>query len=246
MIVRPNGVALQRPAPIRIAIGMLAYGGQIDADHAPAAFLLGSVCGANHVLQQTGAPDQPPPIAFVGYAVQRSQPVSHARNLLVAWARAAGAQWLLMLDADTYTLDAGALIAMIVSGHVSDAAAIAAPVLMRNRRGHNVWMDDERLARPEEFAGRRVKVRRIGAACMAVNISWIARHWRQQPWFEMPAERGAEPSVVGEDRWFCDGVIERGGDVWCDGRFEPEHRGARELQIAMAVAQQHHEAAANG
>jgi len=224
-------VVLLDRVPLRWAIGDPCLGHKISYYHKPAAFLLGA---RSATREQQGVK---PRMQFVGFFDANCNGIHHARNKLIKQALTTQPKidWLLMTDADTFSLAVDETLRMIADANVRDVAAVAAPVLMRNRPGYNAWhvVDGaERQLTREEFAGQKLSIRRIGAAYMAVNLGWLCRNWpwpeenvrvscagdAQAPWFDSPASTGQ-----GEDSWFCDGVIARGGTLLLDGRLEPMH-----------------------
>lgn len=160
--------------------------------------------------------------------------VDKARNMLVAKARDAKCDWLLMCDADTYYPGPPAIATMLHEGNQRKAAVIAAPVRMRKRAdGFNVKRGDSLLAE-EDFRGRVVEVDGIGTAFMAVRLGWLVQEWPLSPWFEFKHHEGYQPKTTGEDYSFCQGVRQRGGLILADGRFEPAHVGATDESATLA------------
>lgn len=153
--------------------------------------------------------------------------------MLVAKARDAKCDWLLMCDADTYYPVPAAIAAMLHEGTQRRAAVIAAPVQMRKRTGYNVKRGEDLLT-ADDFRSRVVEVDGIGSAFMAIRLGWIAQEWPLSPWFRFIHHEGRQPSTTGEDYAFCAGVKERGGLILADGRFEPAHVGATDESITLA------------
>lgn len=190
---------------------------------------------SGHVLQSaqlahTWAKANLPPVLYIH---TDTCAVDKARNMLVAKARDAKCDWLLMCDADTYYPRPPAIAAMIHEATQRKAAVIAAPVRMRKRDGYNVQRGGA-LLEPDDFRGRVLEVDGIGTAFMAVRLGWIVQEWPLAPWFQFTHHEGYQPSTTGEDYSFCKGVRERGGVILADGRFEPAHVGATDESVTLA------------
>ena len=167
-------------------------------------------------------------VAYAGRLYQSGCSITLARNRFVYGALKLGWDWLLMCDSDTYWPGAPqAILAMVSSAHVQEAAVIAAPVLRRDGR-YNILSEQGTSLIPEDFRGRTLRVGRAGAAFLALNLAWFRAEWPRQPWFrwEQTEAPDGEPIEISEDHVFCDGVRERGGAILCDGRLEPVHDGA--------------------
>lgn len=196
---------------IRLAVGIPAYGGRVSAGHMlQAGQLSWAWCRAG----------LPAPY----FITVDSAGVDKARNILVAKARDANADWLLMCDADTYYPLPQAIFEMVQEGQKRGAAVIGAPVKMRRRDGYNVTRGKAfELIPKDEFQGRVLDVDRIGSAFTAINLQWLKNEWSDSPWFVFEHKPGRTPECIGEDYWFCAGVRDRGGTILADGRFEPVH-----------------------
>lgn len=211
--------------PLRIALGTPAYRRQVDVGHIQQSMALGATLMALSKNYQ-----------LAGLSFTDTCSIDWARNQIMSQAIRAGADWLLMTDADTFhgplpgetpthnnALD---ILGMINHGEQYAAAVIAAPVPMRNRPGYNVFdKDNRRLHDPTVFKGKVIPVDRIGTAFMAINVGWIKDCWPAQPWFVTQQLPGDEPTKIGEDISFCDGVRARGGEILAYGLFEPKHVG---------------------
>lgn len=206
---------------MRLAVGIPAYGGRVSAGH---------ILQAGQLAYAWCQAKLPPAI----YIHTDTCAVDKARNLLIAKARDAKCDWLLMCDADTYYPVPAAIAAMIHEAGVRGAAAIAAPVRMRKRTdGFNVKRGDALLS-ADDFRGRVLEVDGIGTAFMAVNLGWLAKEWPVSPWFQFVHHEGYQPRTTGEDYAFCEGVKKRGGTILADGRFEPAHVGATDESVTLA------------
>jgi len=201
---------------VKLAIGIPAYGGKVSMGHVFQGCQLAWAFSKNMLAS--------PLVLSVDTAS-----VDKARNILVARTRDAGADWLLMCDADTYCPKPPAIFEMLKTGINRGAAVIGAPVKMRKRPGYNVSAGEgfEPLAE-DTWRGRVVEVERIGTAFTAVNLQWLVANWPDSPWFMFEHLPGPQPDTVGEDFWFCRGVRRRGGLILADGRYEPYHERATE------------------
>ena len=145
------------------------------------------------------------------------------------------ADWVLMVDADTWQIDPRPTLDMLAKGYFDNAAVIAAPVLRRDGKYNTIA--DGRYLKRAELAGKARPVERIGGAFMALNVGWFRQHWGKwdasNPWFDMVPTGTDRPDEIAEDYCVCDGVRKRGGVVLADGRFEPEHEGAPYAQAAL-------------
>jgi len=210
---------------IRLAYAVPAYRRQVDVGHIQQAMALGATMLALRDKWK-----------LAGFYFTDSCSIDWSRNQILHHACAAGADWLLTCDADTFhgvlpgetagrnnALD---ILSMIDHGEQYAAAVIAAPVPLRNRTGYNVIdKEDKRLLSLDEFRGKVISVDRIGTAFMAINCGWIRAAWPRQPWFVTQQLEGEEPAKIGEDISFCDGVRARGGEILAYGLFEPKHLG---------------------
>jgi len=213
---------------VKVAFGIPAYRRSVDVGHFETGLALGMT------MAQLGKRFE-----LVGLVTVESCSIDYARNEMLHLALKAGADWLLMMDADTFhghykgkvlkRNPAMDILYMLEEGTKRDAAVIAAPVAMRNRPGYNVVKkndagEDEAIPY-EELVGKITQVDRIGTAFMGVNCKWIRACWPDQPWFLTQHFPGPAPRKLGEDYSFCDGVTKRGGTILADGRFEPNHIG---------------------
>jgi hypothetical protein len=196
---------------IRLAVGIPAYSSRVSAGH---------MLQAGQLAWAWAKAGLPAPL----FVTVDTAGVDKARNLLVAKARDAKCDWLLMCDADTYYPIPQAIFQMIHEGDRRQAAVIGAPVKMRKRPGYNVSRGEKfALVPEEEWRKQVIAVDRIGTAFTAVNMHWLGDKWPHSPWFKFEHLEGLVPETVGEDYWFCGGVKQRGGTILADGRFEPVH-----------------------
>jgi hypothetical protein len=229
---------------IKLAIALPAYGSHVDVGHAGMWMNFGSALSDNRET-----------FDLVFFGSVDTNPVGDARNLCVQGGLDAGADWVLMVDADTYyrgqhddAVNDGAgldILRMVKDAQALGAAMVGAPVRARGWEGHEhtVWMERQahftvnvRLqirALPEEFVGKIVECTRIGGAFIAINLRWLNDHMPEPPWFVhepiMVGPRADRLKAYGEDLSFCDRVRIAGGKIFVDGRILPKHamRGER-------------------
>ncbi len=213
-----GGVKPQRA--MRFVVGLPCYRGQVSVGHVEQMHsMVATVVVANGLLD------------FIGTVTPQGCSIDWSRNVIMYAALHEKADMVLMCDADTYHKNAADIFRMMGTCWDQKAAVIAAPVMMRGRKGYNVQHrvedhDPPSLVEPETWKGKVIEVDRIGTAMMAVNLAWIRDHWPKQPWFTTRQLEGDMPLKIGEDITFCDRVRDRGGVVLADGRFEPCHVGA--------------------
>jgi hypothetical protein len=203
---------------LRLVLAVPAYRRLVDVEHVVQGIELRLACDADARFQ------------FLGFSFADSYSLDWARNRLLHGAIGLGADWLLTVDADTHHRRAPETLRMIADGDKLGAAVIAAPVRtrgraallnVRERRGAEYF-----LREPAQFRQQVTEVDAIGTAFMAISCRWFRRFWPDQPWFVTRHLSGNEPRILSEDLAFCEGVKNRGGRVFVDGRFEPVHVGA--------------------
>lgn len=182
----------------------------------------------------------------VAHAFVDSSSIDFCRNSLIHMAlRTQPARWLLMCDADTYHYDARDIVAMLADAEERRAAVMAAPVQLRewsNSAGAFNVARYERITSgtpgviridrrevyvpPAEIFDKVTEVDLIGTAFMLLSMDWIGKHWPNGPWFQSKQTMvDGTPAWLGEDFRFCDEIKDRGGHIYCDGRFQPVHHG---------------------
>jgi len=206
---------------LRLAIGIPAYGGRITAEHAKMWLEFGNVLAQSHERFE---------LVMQGFV--DLQPVDRARNMLLARAMLTRADWLLMIDADTWVesdtphCDAGLfLLRMISDADRAGATVVGAPVVCRTtdrdeKLKLSVW---HRVADTTEADHDRQRLQAatsvfgvgecdaIGAACMAINLHKIG-----EACFAFTPE-------LSEDLEFCRQVKMAGGKIIVDGRVRTGH-----------------------
>jgi len=196
--------------PVRVAFLIPAYNGTLDMGHAEMWLRTGVTLALAADKFELGM-----------FGCGSFNPVAKARNSFTAAALAGGADWLVMIDADTYTETPEAIFDMIAFGIESDIPVMTAAVMGRGEEGgHPLYVQDGKGFRTlveEEIRGKIIGIERCGAAMLAINMDWIRKHWSDGPWFVHP------PTGEGEDWYFTAGVIARGGAIAADGRFRTCH-----------------------
>ncbi len=141
--------------------------------------------------------------------------LSNARNTLVSQALALNADYLLMVDSDTYYLTVGDIVDMLLTMHEGELPVIAAPYKLRTgEMSIYPWNETRR--------GTVFECESAATGFMAINLKLLKKNWPKPPWFTVLDHEGTL-DVTGEDEWFCNEVRGRGGVIWCDARFEPMH-----------------------
>ncbi len=206
---------------IRLAIGVPAYGGMIASEQITMwAEIGGALAG-----------DPEDAISLRAIMNVDTCGVDRARNLLIDNARRVGAEWLLMIDADTWIVQGDhdpptgtQLFTMIVDAAKVDATIVGAPVQRRDGGGltvyeyetipspaHLVPIDTRRVPRrfmPTEL----IEVGAVAPAVMAINLKKIDQL------------RFVVTDTLDEGIYLCQEVRKLGGKIMCDGRVRTAHR----------------------
>ncbi len=201
---------------INLAVGLPCYGGKLCAEQARMWVEFGNTLGASAERFK---------LVMFGYVDING--IDKARNQLVHDAITARADWLLMIDADTWVEstgtagdDAGFQILRMISEaerHAPPAAIVGAAVVRRqladDRGADAVAVYDSagtRLA-SNELDRPFTEVGAIGAAVMAINIGRTLD------------ANFAFVETASEDLNFCRQVRERGGLILIDSRVRTGH-----------------------
>ena len=193
--------------PIKLAVGIPAYRSQVHIGVARTMLSLG------HALVVM----QPGQFEFQGFIDMDVCGVDRARNFLIAHAMKLDADWLLMIDSDTWVDKAHPLLRMIGEGHHLGATIIGAPVFRRviENEAFNVvrWKDGSLVPINCYSVSKRepFQVDGIGAAIMAMNLHLIG-----EAAFKFTDK-------LSEDLDFCDQIRTMGGTIWCDPRVTTYH-----------------------
>jgi len=196
---------------IQLAVGIPAYRAQIHVGVGRTLLQLGAAIAASR--------DE---FHFRGFLDMDVCGVDKARNFLLAYAMKQGAEWLLMIDADTWVPDAAALLEMVRVGDREGAVIIGAPVFRRvdHLESLNVYRRNSQ-GRLETLSGwdlqkhsKPFPVDAIGSAIMAVDLRQIS-----DAAFRFTDE-------LSEDLDFCSQITKHrllGASVWCDPRIKTYH-----------------------
>ena len=196
---------------IQLAVGIPAYRAQIHVGVGRTLLQLGAAIAASR--------DE---FHFRGFLDMDVCGVDKARNFLLAYAMKQGAEWLLMIDADTWVPDAAALLEMIRTGDREGAVIIGAPVYRRVDQNESLnvyWRSSQgRLEALSSWDVRKhnkpFSVDGIGSAIMAIDLRQIG-----DAVFRFTDE-------LSEDLDFCSQITKRqliGAKVWCDPRIKTYH-----------------------
>lgn len=197
--------------PVKIAVGVPAYGGKVAVGQAKMWLAFGAAMRSAIVAGHAN---------FTAFVTMDVCGVDRARNFLLAHAMAQGADWLLMVDADTWTDNGGGLLTMILAGKQLGAAVIGAPVYrsVDGKQMLNVYQreNDQRVCiDPRDMRAGGIQpfeVDSIGSAVMAVNLH------------KVPADLSFKfTEDTSEDLYFCEGIKKAGGKIYCDRRIDTSH-----------------------
>lgn len=215
---------------LKLAVCTMAYGGQISAHHMKMWIEFGQAVERNRLGLE---------LALTLY--MDTNPVDRARNIAMALAMRANADWLLMVDADTFAVrgphedvDAGdVLLNMLHDAASAGATAVVAPVMSRSAAKRHPMAYTLRRDEPYDYwqgmplvpirvdqppAGL-VPIDSAASAIMAVNLAFAAQHDLTFRFVEAtPTQQG-----LSEDHEFCRQVRAAGGKIFCDTRIVTGH-----------------------
>lgn len=222
------------PSTIRLGIGLPAYGAKLSMWHAQMWLTLGATLA------------QSPRFDLAMFSYVDACGIDVARNRLVEDALKARCDWLLMVDADAWTDDGGALLQMIADADrygedpqrrtTKSCAIVGAPVPRRdpNDTRPTVYrritahadraplLDMPFAYEPIAVSGDRlVEVDSIGAAMVAVNLNFLAL--TVPPWFKFLWKPGETRPHRSEDHVLCERAIDCGWAVLADPRVVTHH-----------------------
>lgn len=194
---------------IRLALAIPAYKDTITAKQAGMWLEIGQA------LAEYGNQ-----ISLAGFITVDTCGVDRARNYLIAHAMQINADWLLMVDSDTWA-NGRDLLRMIIACAARGAAVCGAPVYRRGATDNtlNVYrkgpINGLRVCDEAELAGLAsiVEVAAVGAAVMAVNLRKIGD------------EIFKFTDTQSEDLYFCERVRMLGGEILVDKRVSTGHLG---------------------
>lgn len=202
----PNGVP-----EARLVIG-IAHGGNV---------LIECLRGLLKACDELGY--IPPFIDMGGCYVHKN------RNFIAHQAKLLGAEYLFFLDTDV-ELPADAIVRLLKTAVRDDLDVIGGTYVLR-MPPHTIvgerW-DGERTVPTDGL----VRMRILPTGCMLINMRVFDD--LPEPWFQTPVkERDGVPQEVGEDVDFCERLIERNRQIWCDMTLSRRigHVAARPLTI---------------
>lgn len=213
---------------IKLAVGLPHYRGSCSFEHCRMWMEFGAVINESSER-----------FKLVSFALVDECGIDRARNKCMQHAQEADADWLLMIDADTWVSDGGDLLQMISDADKIDATIAGAAVPRRNIDGQHTLMVYaapvagelisltaagifNRAAEVEfEQIGLRTlaPVDAMATACMAINL----RHaeFLDRPFFRFT-------NTESEDIDFCRRIREmRGGYMIVDDEGKPDVNGRR-------------------
>jgi hypothetical protein len=202
---------------IKLAIGLPSYGSRIQAQAAEMWMTLGS-CLA----------DSRERFELVKFSIVDVCGVDVARNRLVEEAITAKADWLFMVDSDTWHHDGFDILSMISKADREGAAVVVAPVPKRDPNDPHL-MIYRQLGTERDSVHRKildnhpfelVPIDSAATAFMAMRVSFVEK--LPKPWFRFQYIEGTN-RFVSEDLGFCAAVKENGGKIFAYREFTCKH-----------------------
>lgn len=228
--IASGSTQVPRDQRLRIAIAVMAYGGQICVQQAQMWLELGATACLN--LDR---------FALTSFIYLDMVPVDRARNAALGMAMQARADWLLMIDADTFVAPApdatpgDQIIRMIENAAYDDFAVVIAPVRKRDEEQQIAAYVFENHITGTDNEGRVYGVRHYksidlnaterglvpidagGAAVMAINLHLLG----DASFRYLHGSR--DQAGLGEDLEFCRQIRAAGGKLVCDTRVITGH-----------------------
>jgi hypothetical protein len=202
---------------LKLAVGLPAYRGQIASAHAVMWAQLGAACAR-----------QPDDVRIVMFGHVDTCGIDRARNALVQQAIAAKADWLLMVDSDTFAVAGKDLLRMILERPAA-AAIVGAPVIRRGEKSPNMWrwMGEHHEACGDALHGRDgtetigpyIDVDAVGAAILAIDLAVVQRTGTMFRWAD----------GMSEDLFYCRQLRLAGERIYVDPRVATVHLGQPEI-----------------
>lgn len=200
---------------IRLAVGLPAYRSVVAAQQAKMWMEFGGYIARNK-----------PMIDLVMVGAVDVCGIDRARNLIVAHAMKESADWVLMVDSDTWCADGNELVRMIVEAP-EGAAMVGASVRTRGGgRGELAplnmyrWNSEESRHEPIHVQwtnGTYQEIDAVGGAVIAINLH------RLQPADIFKWHYYETGQSISEDLYFCRKLRERGEKVYVDTRVKTFH-----------------------
>lgn len=218
----------KNPERIRLSVGIPAYGGQISAHHARMWCEFGNTLG--------GSLERFELVTFDFFDVNG---IDQCRNLMLVRAIEAQADWLLMIDADTWVepskedqqsqSDSGfLLLRMISEASRIGAEVVVAPVMSRVVPGkddphpmtYKIIADHQGITVVEKVEpialgskGGMNEIDRAATAVFALNVPFAVEHKLS---FKFEGK-------LSEDHFYCKSVRDAGGRIIADTRVRTGH-----------------------
>ncbi len=211
----------KNPGRLKLAVGIPAYGGQITAHQARQWCEFGNTLGASMERFEL--------VSFDFYDVNG---IDQCRNLMLARAMEIQADWLLMIDADTWVApssndyvaqcDAGFLILRMISEAAhAGAAVVVAPVMSRviagdDKDSHAMIyeiFDGESKQVSHRLSRNMIPIDRAATAVFALDVRFANEH-KLSFKFE---------GAMSEDHYYCKHVREHDGVIFADPRVRTGH-----------------------
>jgi glycosyltransferase involved in cell wall biosynthesis len=165
----------------------------------------------------------------------KSSNIALSRNRAVAQAQEDGADYMLFLDSDM-SFPPDALTRLMRAMQEKEAAIVGCTYVMRQPPFRNLAYGLPNEAGEQTVKGV-VEVARLPTGLMLIDLKIFLK--LKQPYFRFPfqeedLEKGVEPSLGGEDYYFCDSVVAAGGHIWMDTdlSYEITHWGEMGVQWA--------------
>lgn len=200
---------------LKLAIGTPAYRGEIASSQMLMYMQLGAALAR---LKDKGEME---PVMISNVDVCG---VERARNLLVAYAMKSGADWLLMIDSDTWAEQGSELARMILEA--PECAMVGAAVRTRGHPGLNVYRWDQndrkhfQIGLSSSLQNRGIpnyqEVDAIGGAIIALNLLRIGSldfRWLYRE----------DGTTMSEDLYFCRRLREHNQRIFVDVRVRTLH-----------------------
>lgn len=210
---------------LKIAVGLPHYQGKSSFEHCRMWLEFGAVLNESSER-----------FRLVSFATVDECGIDRARNKCVKHALEAGADWLLMLDADTWVSDGGDLLQMISDADRAGLTIVGAAVPRRTtgsgltfmvydspKPGEFVSLTPAGILARDAFMDRIpsafAAVDAIATACIAINMRFA--QFMDEPFFRFT-------DIESEDLDLCRRVREmRGGWIALDDNGKPDPDGQR-------------------
>lgn len=201
---------------IKLAIGLPAYGGRVSAEHTRMFLELG------HTLATSEAR-----FSLASWNMVDVCGIDIARNMLLGEAHRASADWLLMIDSDTWVIgvgddSAGFQLLRMISEADRIGAAIVGPAVHRRatkesrevmayRNALDGGVMALRTGDIGDINGELMEIDALATSCFALNLKRCG-----QAQFKFT-------ETLSEDLDFCRQIKELGGKIMLDGRMTTAH-----------------------